>query len=127
MKKILFTLVVATFALISCGSKDIIEERYLASATTDVTLYSIDENGNVSEAQTLVRGRKVRANYGKGVKVEKQRYYPIEITRKQYFYAKEQSLVATPKEVVALPWPRLSSLMPFTLMPQPSTLVFLVL
>lgn len=101
MKKILSTIIFAAVMLFcSCGSKDIIEERYLASATTDVTLYSIDENGVVSEAQTMVRGRKVKANYGKGVKVEKQRYYPIEITRKQYFYAKEQSLVATPKEVV---------------------------
>ena len=100
MKRIIFTLIAASFALISCSNKDIIEERYLASATTEVTLYSIDENGIVSEAQTMVRGRKVKANYGKGVKIEKQRYYPIEITRKQYFYAKEQSLVATPKEVV---------------------------
>ena len=100
MKRIIFTLIAASFALISCSSKDIIEERFLASATTEVTLYSIDENGIVSEAQTMVRGRKVKANYGKGVKIEKQRYYPIEITRKQYFYAKEQSLVATPKEVV---------------------------
>ena len=74
--------------------------RYLASATTDVMLYSVDKEGNISEAQTMVRGRKVKANYGKGVKVEKQKYYPIEITRKQYFYAKEQSLVATSKEVV---------------------------
>lgn len=101
MKKILSTIVFAAIMLLcSCGGKDIIEERYLASATTEVTLYSIDENGVVSEAQTMVRGRKVKANYGKGIKVEKQRYYPIEITRKQYFYAKEQSLVATPKEVV---------------------------
>ena len=101
MKKILSTIVIAAIMLLcSCGGKDIIEERYLASATTEVTLYSIDENGVVSEAQTMVRGRKVKANYGKGVKVEKQRYYPIEITRKQYFYAKEQSLVAAPKEVV---------------------------
>ena len=101
MKKILSTIVFAAIMLLcSCGGKDIIEERYLASATTEVTLYSIDENGVVSEAQTIVRGRKVKANYGKGIKVEKQRYYPVEITRKQYFYAKEQSLVATPKEVV---------------------------
>ena len=100
MKKILFSIFLSAVLAIACGSKDIIEERYLASATTEVTLYSIDENGVVSEAQTMVRGRKVKANYGKGVRVEKQRYYPIEITRKQYFYAKEQSLVATPKEVV---------------------------
>ena len=101
MKKALYTIIfAATVLLCSCDGKDIIEERYLASATTNVVLYSIDENGIVSEAQTLVRGRKVKANYGKGIKVEKQRYYPIEITRKQYFYAKEQSLVATPKEVV---------------------------
>ena len=101
MKNTLYTIIFAAIMLLcSCGSKDIIEERYLASGTTEVALYSIDENGVVSKAQTVVRGRKVKANYGKGVKVEKQRYYPIEITRKQYFYAKEQSLVATPKEVV---------------------------
>ncbi len=101
MKKVLYTIIFATIMLLSsCGSKDIIEERYLASATSEVQLYSIDENGIVSEAQNIVRGRKIKANYGKGVKIEKQRYYPIEITRKQYFYAKEQSLVATPKEVV---------------------------
>ena len=99
MKKIIFTLLLSALFMVACGSKDIIEERYLASATTNVQLYSIDENGNVSEAQKFVRGRKVKANYGKGVKIEKQKYYPIEITRKQYFYAKEQSLVATPKEV----------------------------
>ncbi len=100
MKKILFIAILAAAVAVSCGSKDIIEERYLASATTEVMLYSVDKEGNISEAQTMVRGRKVSANYGKGVKVEKQKYYPIEITRKQYFYAKEQSLVATAKEVV---------------------------
>ena len=101
MKKILSISILAVATLLcACGNKDIIEERYLASATSEVQLYSIDESGTVSEAQNIVRGRKVRANLGKAVKVEKQRYIPIEITRKQYFYAKEQSLVATPKEVV---------------------------
>ncbi len=101
MKKILSTIVFAAIMLLcSCGGKDIIEERFLASDTTDVTLYSIDENGIVSEAQDIVRGRKVKANFGKIVKIEKQKYIPIEIARKQYFYVKEQSLAATPKEVV---------------------------
>ena len=100
MRKILLSFVLAAILLTSCGNKDIIEERYLASATTEVLLYSIDENGVVSEAQSIVRGRKVKANLGKVVKVEKQKYVPIEITRKQYFYTKEQSLVATPQEVV---------------------------
>ena len=101
MKKILYTIVLAAaMALCACGDKDIIEERYLASATAEVQLYSIDDNGVVAEAQTLVRGRKVKANLGKSVKIDKQRYTLIEITRKQYFYAKEQSLVSTPKEVV---------------------------
>lgn len=99
MKKSLLCLLVM-LAFVACGQKDIIEERYLASATTDVQLYSIDDNGVVSEAQTVVRGRKVKANIGKVVKVEKQKFVPIEITRKQYFYAKEQSLATTPKEVV---------------------------
>ena len=99
-KNLLFAFAAAIIALASGCSKDIIEERYLASSTAEVQLYSIDENGVVSEVQTVVRGRKVQANIGKGVKVAKERYYPIEITRKQYFYAKEQSLVTTPKDVV---------------------------
>ena len=100
MKKILFVITLAAFMALSCSSKDIIEERYLASATADVQLYSIDESGAVEEAQVVVRGRKVKANLGKTVKVEKQKYVPIEITRKQHFYAKEQSLVKSYKEVV---------------------------
>lgn len=85
---------------VACGSSDIIEERYLASTTAEATLYSIDEEGVVAEAQRFVRGRKVRANVGRAIKIEKQSYIPIEITKKQYLYAKEQSLVLTPKEVV---------------------------
>ena len=100
MKKILCIAFLAAMTLAACGSKDVIEERYLAAAATEVQLYSIDENSVVSEAQTLVRGRKVKANLGKVVKIEKVRYVPIEITRKQYFYVKEQSLVATLREAV---------------------------
>ena len=100
MKKIVLYAFLAATLFTACGGKDIIEERYLASSTTEVTLYSIDENGVVSVAQDVVRGRKVKANIGKGVKVEKQTYFPVELTRKQYFYAKEQSLVTTPKGVV---------------------------
>ena len=99
MKKIaIFALFIATI-FASCDSKDIIEERYLASATTKVTLYSIDENGIISEEQNIVRGRKVRANYGKVVKIEKQEFVPIELMPKQYYYAKAQSLVTAPKKV----------------------------
>ena len=100
MMKNLYIVLFALLSIVACSDKDVIEERYLASSTADVTLYSIDEQGVVSEAQSLVRGRGVKANYGKVVKVEKQKYVPIEITRKQYFYAKEQSLVATLREVV---------------------------
>ena len=101
MKKIgIIITLFATLIVSSCGKKDIIEERYLASTTTEVELYSIDENGKVSKAQNIVRGRKVRANIGKVVKIEKQVYIPIEITKKQYFYAKEQSLVVSKSEVV---------------------------
>ena len=100
MKKLLFTLAIIAATLVSCGSKDIIEERYLAAAATEVQLYTIDENNVVSEAQSVVRGRAVRTNIGKGVKIEKQRYYPVELTRKQWLYAKEQSLVADARQVV---------------------------
>ena len=99
MMKNLYLILFALLSMVACADKDIIEERFLASPTAEVALYSIDEQGAVSVAQSLVRGRSVKANYGKVVKIEKQKYVPIEITRKQYFYAKEQSLVATLREV----------------------------
>ena len=99
MKRLLYATIIA-IAFVACGNKDIIEVRYLASSTNEVQLYSIDDKGIVHEEQALVRGREVRANIGKSVKIEKQKFIPIEITRKQYFYAKEQSLAKTPREVV---------------------------
>ena len=99
MKKSLLYLL-AMLAMVACGQDDNIQERYLASATAEVQLYSIDEEGNVSKDKTRVRGGKVRANIGKTVKVEKTKYIPIEITKKQYAYVKEQSLVENPREVV---------------------------
>ena len=100
MKKIFLAFVIAATFLVSCDSKDIIKVYYLASTTAEVDLYSVDEKGDVSKEQSIVRGKMVRANIGKAVKFEKQVFVPIEIARKQYFYVKEQSLVATPKEVV---------------------------
>ena len=100
MKKIFFALATIAAIVTACGSKDIIEERYLAAATTEVQLYSIDENNIISEAQRVVRGNAVRANIGQGVKIDKQRYYPVELTRKQWLYAKEQSLVTDARQVV---------------------------
>ena len=100
MKKIFLAFVIAATLLVSCDSKDIIKVYYLASTTAEVDLYSVDEKGDVSKEQSIVRGKMVRANIGKAVKFEKQVFVPIEIARKQYFYVKEQSLVATPKEVV---------------------------
>ena len=86
--------------MVACGKKDVIEERYLASAKVTVPLYQIDENENVTQAIALTRGRKVEANLSKSVKIEKQRYYLVEVARKEYYYAKEQSLVASHREVV---------------------------
>ncbi len=95
MRKIAFIFALTSLIFNSCSSKDIFEERFLASATTKVQLYSIDENEVVSEAQVLTRGRKVTANIGKIVEIGEQNYVPIELARKQFFYAKEQSLAST--------------------------------
>ena len=100
MRKIAFIFILTSLIFSSCGGKDIFEERYLASATQKVQLYSIDENDVVSESQLLTRGRKVTANYGKIVEIGEQNYVSIELAPKQFFYAKEQSLVATPEEAV---------------------------
>ena len=100
MRKIaLFAALVAVF-FASCDKKDNIKERYLASATNEVALYTLDDKGRICDAPSIVRGRKVRANLGKAVKVEKTYFIPVEVARKQYFYVKEQSLVETPKQVV---------------------------
>ncbi len=101
MRKIdsIFALI-ATLMLFSCGGKDVIKEQYLASATSEVQLYSIEDNGTVSKAQCVVRGRKVKANVGKIVKIEKVEYVPVEIARKQHFYARKQSLAETSQGVV---------------------------
>lgn len=100
MKNITYFFLIFLAIFTSCDSENIIVERYLASPNKMVQLYTIDDRGSLVEGQSFVRGRKVRANIGKAIKVEKQRFVPIEITRKQYFYALEQSLVATPEEVV---------------------------
>lgn len=100
MKKIAILTLLSAIILSACDSQNLIKVRFLASTTANVTLYSIDKVGNISEEQSVVRGRKVRANLGKAVKVEKQIFVPIELTPKQYFYAKEQSLVATQQEAV---------------------------
>ena len=102
MKKLLFATLFAAVAMISCSEseEDRFEDRYLASDTTEVQLYSIDDKNVVSETQVMTRGRKVRANVGKSIEVNNQVYHSIEITRKQYFYVKEQSLVRSAKEAV---------------------------
>ena len=99
MKRVFLALALVTM-MVACGKKDVIEERYLASAKVTVPLYQIDENENVTQAIALTRGRKVEANLSKSVKIEKQRYYLVEVARKEYYYAKEQSLVASHREVV---------------------------
>ena len=100
MRKIaLFASLLATI-FSACSTHDNIKERYLAASTSEVALYTLDEKGRICDAPSVARGRKVRANLGKAVKVEKVYFIPIELARKQYYYVKEQSLVATPKEVV---------------------------
>ncbi len=100
MKKLFSAVLLIAATLVSCGEKDVIVERYLASATPEVQLYTIDDNGVVAKAQLVVRGRKVEANIAKDVEIDDQTYYPVELSRKQYFYVKEQSLVESAKDVV---------------------------
>ena len=101
MKKVLFTLVLAAVLTVSCTIENRYENRYLASTTNDVMLYTIPRKGEVCEAKRDVRGRKVEANVAKIVEIEGVKYYPIEeIKDEPYLYAKEESLVAEYKDVV---------------------------
>ena len=99
MKRVILALALVAI-MVACGKRDVIEERYLASTKVTVPLYNIDEEDNVTQAIALTRGRKVQANLSKSIKVEKQRYYLVEVARKEYYYAKEQSLVVSHREVV---------------------------
>ncbi len=100
MRKSFFALLFVAAMLVSCSDKDVIVERYLASNTPNVQLYSIDDNGVANATQVVARGRRVEANIGKGVEIDDQTYYPIELSRKQYSYVREHSLVESAKEVV---------------------------
>ena len=108
MKKSLLLLALIALTLASCSSsnekkkieKDSYEERYLASATAEVELYSIDQEGKVKLEQTIARGCKVSANVGKGVKAENENYYAVDVAGKGSFYVKGESLAASLKEAV---------------------------
>ena len=101
MKKIVsFTILAVALLLCACKKEDILRERFLASDSYSVKLYSIDKDDNITEAQTLTRGAKVTANYAKEVEIAEQRYIWVELAPEQFFYAKAQSLVETKQEVV---------------------------
>lgn len=101
MKKIFFTLVLIAAMAISCKVEDQFVERYLASDTNEVQLYSIVKKDNPCAVRSVVRGRKVKANVAKVVDINGEMFYPVEETAEGvYIYAKEQSLVATWQEVV---------------------------
>ena len=101
MKKIFFTLVSIAVMAISCNVEDKFEERYLASETNEVQLYSIVKRDNPCAVRSVVRGRKVKANVAKLVEINGEKFYPVEQTAEGvYIYAKEQSLVGSFQDVV---------------------------
>ena len=99
MKKRAFIAILA-LVLAACADKELSVERFLASNTKTVRLYSIDEKENVTQAMSLTRGRKVNAYYGQSIEVDDQDYIKVEVAPKEFLYAKKQSLVETRKAVV---------------------------
>ena len=101
MKKVFFALVLVAAMAISCSVEDQFVNRYLASDTNEVNLYSIDKKDVVRVVRTVVRGGEVEANLAKVVEINGEKYYPVEeIAEDIFIYAKEQSLVETWEDVV---------------------------
>ena len=99
MKKIHLFIALTAAIFASCG-EDIFVNRYLASDTPEVQIYTISNNDVVSEAMTIIRGRKVVANSGRIVMIGEQEYVPVELVPEQTHYVKSQSLVNSFEEVV---------------------------
>ena len=91
MKKIHLFIALVAIIFASCG-EDIFVERYLASATPKVQIYTIDDDV-ASEATTVIRGRKVVANTGRIVEINEQNFVPITLEPNQVYYVKAESLV----------------------------------
>ena len=101
MKNIFCTILsLLTLALCGCSSDEIIETRYLGSATHTALLYSFDkEQNSLLPADTLVRGAELQVVTNRTEKIDKQIYVQV-VRGKERLYAAEQSLVGTATEVV---------------------------
>jgi len=100
MKKVFFIISMMTSLLLSCKDNENIEERFLASDTTSVLLYDINDSGDMCKSHVVIRGLKVEIDVTKDVEFEDEIYYPVEIPGFGMLYAKESSLATSMQDVV---------------------------
>ena len=89
------------FALTLTGCKDpeVTETRYLASATTSATLYTLTEEGTLEIGGDFLRGSALVAYPNCTERVDDVRYVKVALDGAE-FYAPEANLVLTAREVV---------------------------
>ncbi|MBO7300227.1 MAG: hypothetical protein J6U53_02320 [Tidjanibacter sp.] len=93
-------LVALAIILNACKNPEVTEVRYLASATTTATLYTLDaESQTLSEAGDFLRGCEVTAYPNCTEKVGEVRYLKLMLDGAE-FYAPESTLSLTPREAV---------------------------
>lgn len=86
-------------SITSCSKPDHIKDCYLASETEQVQLYTINQWRTVTEAQSVVRGGKVEANFGHALLIDEVEYIPVGTVNEEPIYAKRASLVFNHQEV----------------------------
>lgn len=102
MKKIFYVAALAVALLAgACATDEIIECRYLASATHRTPIFAYDDQQQTMvECADTVRGVEVQAVVNRTRKIDKQVYVEVRMGRERR-YVREESLVADPRAVVA--------------------------
>lgn len=103
--KLLLILIIIAITSIICYQKFISKEfnyqsykRYLASQTTEVILYELDEDNNLNPALSLTRGEEITTKLEE-VEISSKKYITISYQNKKYYVLKE-NLSETQEDVV---------------------------
>ncbi|MBQ2248501.1 MAG: hypothetical protein II323_07075 [Tidjanibacter sp.] len=99
-KNLRYALLLGIAALLGgCKDPEVTEVRYLASATPTATLYSLDAEGNLSEAGDFLRGATLTI-YPNCTQKDGERRLTKLLLDGVEFYAPEENLAIEPRDVV---------------------------
>lgn len=101
MNRKILLLAASTLAALLCGcaDKELTEQRLLASAEPTVVLYALDSEGELYQAEHLIRGTELTIYPHQTERYEDVRFVKTVVGERELYVA-EDALVLTPAEVV---------------------------